>query len=241
MKNNAISRRTLLKGALFTAGSVIAAPVIGQSSKTNSVVGSIPRIVPSNASNISYGPAFGVAKLNANENPYGPSPLALRAMEEAIKMGSYYVQEVPRLKEMIAERNNVTPEHIIIGSGSSAPLQWLATKVTQEGHILGPDLFWDTTSKMGSMNSEYGIERLDKTSDLAIDLDNMYNNITSTTGMVQVTNPNNPTGLPLSPKALRSFCKKASKKTIVLIDEAYNELTDDPDAVSYTHLRAHET
>ena len=152
MKNNAISRRTLLKGALFTAGSVIASPVIGQSSKTNSVIGSIPRIVPSNASNISYGPAFGVAKLNANENPYGPSPLALRAMEEAIKMGSYYVQEVPRLKEMIAERNNVTPEHIIIGSGSSAPLQWLATKVTQEGHILGPDLFWDTTSKMGSMN-----------------------------------------------------------------------------------------
>ena len=230
MKNNAISRRTLLKGSLFTAGSVIASPVIGQSSKTNSVVGSIPRIVPSNASNISYGPAFGVAKLNANENPYGPSPLALRAMEEAIKMGSYYVQEVPRLKEMIAERNNVTPEHIIIGSGSSAPLQWLATKVTQEGHILGPDLFWDTTSKMGSMNSEYGIKRLDKTSDLAIDLDNMYDNITSTTGMVQVTNPNNPTGLPLSPKALKSFCKKASKKTIVLIDEAYNELTDDPDA-----------
>ena len=59
MKNNAISRRTLLKGALFTAGSVIAAPVIGQSSKTNSVIGSIPRIVPSNAQNISYGPAFG--------------------------------------------------------------------------------------------------------------------------------------------------------------------------------------
>ena len=44
MKNNAISRRTLLKGALFTAGSVIAAPVIGQSSKTNSVIGSIPRL-----------------------------------------------------------------------------------------------------------------------------------------------------------------------------------------------------
>ena len=77
--------------------------------------------------------------MNANENPYGPSPLALRAMEEAIN--TYYVQEVPRLTKMIAERNNVTPEHIIIGSGSSAPLQWLATKVTQEGHILGPNLF----------------------------------------------------------------------------------------------------
>ena len=214
MKNNAISRRTLLKGALFTAGSVIASPVIGQSSKTNSLVGSVPRIVASNAPNISYGPAFGVAKLNANENPYGPSPLALRAMEEAIKMGSYYVQEVPRLKEMIAERNNVTPEHIIIGSGSSAPLQWLATKVTQKGHILGPDLFWDTTSKMGSMNSEYGIKRLDKTSDLAIDLDDMYDSITSTIGMVQVTNPNNPRVFPSLQKHLGLSVKKHQRKRL---------------------------
>ena len=37
-------------------------------------------------------------------------------MEEAIKQGSYYVSMVPRLKAMIAERNNVTPEHILIGS-----------------------------------------------------------------------------------------------------------------------------
>ena len=56
-----------------------------------------------------------------------------------------------------AERNNVTPEHILIGSGSSAPLQWLATKVSREGHILGPDLFWDTTSKMGTANSKFRI------------------------------------------------------------------------------------
>jgi histidinol-phosphate aminotransferase len=229
MKNNKLTRRALLKGALITAGSVAAAPILGQTHKTQSAVGAIPRVVTGSSQRVSYGPSMGIAKLNANENPYGPSPMALRAMEEAIKSGSYYVSAVPELKAMIAERNNVTPEHILIGSGSSAPLQWLATKVTKKGHILGPDLFWDTTTKMGSANNDYGIKRLSKTKDLSIDLTSMYNKISSDIEMVQVTNPNNPTGLTLSTEDLRLFCKKASKKAIVLIDEAYNELTSSPD------------
>ncbi len=229
MKNNKLTRRALLKGALITAGSVAAAPILGQTHKTQSAVGAIPRVVPGSSQKLSYGPSMGIAKLNANENPYGPSPMALRAMEEAIKSGSYYVSAVPKLKAIIAERNNVTPEHILIGSGSSAPLQWLATKVTRKGHILGPDLFWDTTTKMGSANNDYGIKRLAKTKDLSIDLTSMYNKMSSDIEMVQVTNPNNPTGLTLSSKDLRLFCKKASKKAIVLIDEAYNELTSNPD------------
>ena len=229
MKNNKLTRRALLKGALITAGSVAAAPILGQTHKTQSAVGAIPRVVTGSSQKVSYGPSMGIAKLNANENPYGPSPMALRAMEEAIKSGSYYVSAVPKLKAIIAERNNVTPEHILIGSGSSAPLQWLATKVTRKGHILGPDLFWDTTTKMGSANNDYGIKRLSKTKDLSIDLTSMYNKISSDIEMVQVTNPNNPTGLTLSTEDLRLFCKKASKKAIVLIDEAYNELTSNPD------------
>jgi histidinol-phosphate aminotransferase len=229
MKNNKFTRRALLKGALITAGSVAAAPILSQTHKTQPAVGAIPRVVKGVFQKVSYGPSMGIAKLNANENPYGPSPMALRAMEEAIKSGSYYVSAVPDLKAMIAERNNVTPEHILIGSGSSAPLQWLATKVTKKGHILGPDLFWDTTTKMGSANNDYGIKRLSKTKDLSIDLTSMYNKISSDIEMVQVTNPNNPTGLTLSPEDLRLFCKKASKKAIVLIDEAYNELTSSPD------------
>ena len=229
MKNNKFTRRALLKGALITAGSVAAAPILSQTHKTQPAVGAIPRVVKGVFQKVSYGPSMGIAKLNANENPYGPSPMALRAMEEAIKSGSYYVSAVPKLKAIIAERNNVTPEHILIGSGSSAPLQWLATKVTRKGHILGPDLFWDTTTKMGSANNDYGIKRLAKTKDLSIDLTSMYNKMSSDIEMVQVTNPNNPTGLTLSPEDLRLFCKKASKKAIVLIDEAYNELTSSPD------------
>ena len=105
-----ISRRTLLTGAaLGAAGSVLSIPkpaIAGHhSSKVNST---------------RYGPAPGIAKLNANENPYGPSPAALKAMSEAIQKGAYYANEsVAKLKSMIAERNGVSVDHIMITSGSS--------------------------------------------------------------------------------------------------------------------------
>ena len=223
MRKITISRRTALKGALLAVGAGITGKFLVNSEKN-----APPNSIITDFKKVNYGPLFGVAKLNANENPYGPSASAIKAMNEAIQKGSYYVSYAQKLKEMIAERHNLTPSHIILGSGSSAPLQWLATKVTKEGHILGPDLFWDTTSKMGSANSPFGIERTAKTSDLAIDLKNTLAKITSETALVQITNPNNPTGLLIPPKQLSDFCKLASKETTILIDEAYNELTDKP-------------
>ena len=163
------------------------------------------------------------------ENPYGPSPTAIKAMSEAIEKGAYYANaSVAKLKSMIAERNGVSTDHIMITSGSSGALTYLAAAVSQHGHIIGPDLFWDTTSKMGTRNSPFGLKYLPKTEDLSIDLNKMYQSINSETALVQVTNPNNPTGMLLDADKLSDFSKKASKKTMVLIDEAYNELTDDP-------------
>ena len=137
---------------------------------------------------------------------------------------------------MIAERNDVSTDHIMITSGSSGALMYLAAAVSQSGHIIGPDLFWDTTSKMGTRNSPFGLKYLPKTEDLSIDLKKMYQSINSETALVQVTNPNNPTGMLLDADELSDFSKKASKKTMVLIDEAYNELTDDPDKNSMLPL-----
>jgi len=185
---------------------------------------------------LSYGPLPGVAKLNANENPFGPSDLAIEAMMEASKKGAYYVGDsVRRLKAMIAERHGLTPEHVRLSSGSSGVLSYLAVAKTKEGHILGPDLFWDTTAKAG-VRQGGEIKRLAKTPDLAIDLKAMAKAITPETALVQVTNPNNPTGMVLDGKELRNFCIRASKKTMVLVDEAYNELTEKPEFNSMVPL-----
>ena len=176
-----------------------------------------------------FGPASGIAKLNANENPYGPSPKALKAIVEASAHGAYYVRRsAQRLREMIAERHGLSTGYVVLSSGSSGVLTYLALAATQQGKILAPDLFWDTTSLMGVRNSRNGIVRLPKSASLSIDLEAMEGALDSDISMVHVTNPNNPTGMVLDSDELRAFCSRASEKCTVLVDEAYNELTADP-------------
>ncbi len=183
-----------------------------------------------------YGPAAGIAKLNSNENPYGPSAGAIREALAATRQGAYYVGDsVSALKSMIAERNGVGTGQIALSSGSSAVLTFIATAAGQRGNILTPDLFWDSTVRRGTRQSGE-IVRLPKREDLAIDLDAMYAAITDDIALVHVTNPNNPTGLVLDSEALRSFCKRAAQKVTVLVDEAYNELTDNPTDSSMVDL-----
>ena len=226
-----IGRRGFLGGSAILAGAA-SAPSLGMASgKMLASAAATATIEPL------YGPPPGVAKLNANENPYGPSPLAIKAMTKAISKGAYYVNETAQLlKEMIAERHSLTADHVLLSSGSSGVLTNLAMAAASEGNILGADLFWDTTSKMGTRNAKYGIKRLAKTVDLSIDLDAMLASIGPDIALAQVCNPNNPTGMMLPEKKLKSFCKAASKKTMVLVDEAYNELTDDPESNSMVPL-----
>jgi histidinol-phosphate aminotransferase len=136
---------------------------------------------------------------------------------------------------MIAEREGLDPEQISLSAGSSGVLTYLAVAASKQGRILGPDLFWDTTAQK-AVEQGGEIVRTPKTADLAIDLDATYDAIDDSVSLVQITNPNNPTGLLLDGDALRSFCRKASKKAIVLVDEAYNELTDDPEYNSMVGL-----
>lgn len=181
-------------------------------------------------------PAPGVAKLNENENPVGPSPAAKRAIEESASYGSRYIgKNFARLKAMIAERHGLTTDHVSLSAGSSGVLTQLTVAASRDGHILIPELFWDTTCKAAERQGAT-LVRVPMTPDLQIDIDAMLTRINDETGLVQVTNPNNPTGLLLKPARLRQFCISASQKTIVLVDEAYNEITEDPDGNSMVDL-----
>ena len=214
-----ISRRLFLGGSLAAAAT---SGLVGFSGVVNA------QAVPS----FSYGPLSGIAKLNANENPYGPSPAALKAAAEAtMQGGAYYADSARRyLSDMIAEKFSLKRENVSISSGSSGVLSYAALAASTKGKILGPDLFWDTTAKAPERQGAPEIKRIAKTNDLSIDLDALYAAIDDDVAMVHVTNPNNPTGTVLDTAKLKAFCIKAAKKTLVLVDEAYNELTDNPDA-----------
>ena len=132
----------------------------------------------------------------------------------------------------------MTPEHITLSSGSSGVLTYIAVAKLKEGNILGPDLFWDTTTKAALRHGSGELTRIAKSGDTSVDLDALYDAIDDSVSMVQICNPNNPTGMIVAPKALRAFCIKAAKKCTVLVDEAYNEITDDPEANSMMPLVA---
>ena len=145
------------------------------------------------APGIMYGPTPGVAKLNANENPYGPSDLALKAIAEASKDGgAYYAYRAGMyLRDMLAESNGLKPQNVSITAGSSLILAFAAFAATSKGKILGPDLFWDTTSMAPVRQGGPEIVRVPNTAALDIDLDALYNAITPEIAMVHVCNPNN--------------------------------------------------
>ena len=218
MKNLGIKRRTFLSGtALFSAAALLKSPIAFSTNLPKKTVGL-------------YGPIQGVAKLNANENPYGPSPAALKAMAEASKRGAYYVRNSAKfLREMIAERHELSPDHVLLSSGSSGVLTYLALALSKRGKILAPDLFWDTTAKMGVRNNKYGIKRVPNDVKLGIDLSAIELELDDEVSLVHITNPNNPTGKLIPAKDLERFCNRVSDKCVVLVDEAYNELTDSPE------------
>lgn len=213
-----VSRRLFLGGSA-ALGSIASTGLLLPSTMANSAI-----------AKPMYGPPPGIAKLNANENPYGPSPRALKAVSEAVAMGgAYYAYPAAmKLMDMIAENHGLQRQNVSLTAGSSPILSYVALAAAEKGQVLGPDLFWDTTSRAPEKQGGPSIKRVANGPNLSIDLDAMYKAIDSTVAMVHITNPNNPTGTVLDPVALKEFCIKASKKTLVLVDEAYNEVTDDP-------------
>ena len=176
-----------------------------------------------------FGPKIGQALLSRNENPYGPAPSALRAIAETSKMGCYYADRgLMRLTAMIAERHGVSPAQVVVGAGSTEILCAIALAWGREGAILCPDLFWDTTVIYGERQGITSI-RVPLTADMNVDLPAMAAKATDGVALIQLCNPNNPTGVLIEPAALRSFAAQVTPHATLLVDEAYNELTDRPE------------
>lgn len=176
-----------------------------------------------------FGPKLGQALLSRNENPYGPAPSALRAIADTSKMGCYYNDRGhAKLTAMIAERFGVTPAQVVIGEGSTEVLCAAALAWGRKGAILAPELFWDTTVQYAERQ---GIKatRVALKSDMSVDLNGMAAALDDSVAMVHLCNPNNPTGMLIPPAELKAFVTKVAPKATVLVDEAYNELTDRPD------------
>lgn len=213
-----LSRRMLI-------GAAAAAPAVAALAKESAV-----------AAEPVFGPAPDEAHLLFNENPYGPAPSAIRAMAEAASAGCYYPDAAnERLAAMIAERFRVKPEQVAIGNGSFELLSRIGLDWGAKGAIVCPELMFDEPIRQAEGRGAR-LVRVPLAADMGVDLAAIAAAVTPDTAMVYLCNPNNPTGMLIEPAALRGFIRALPPQVTVLIDEAYNELTNAPEQASVVDL-----
>jgi histidinol-phosphate aminotransferase len=180
--------------------------------------------------------ASAVVRLSSNENPYGPSPAALRAMTDAFGLAWRYPDEhQDALAEELAKMHGVGASQIIIGDGSGEILKLAAAAFTAPGRaiVVADPTFEAIAHHARTARAEVVAVKL--TPDYRHDLARMLEAAPSA-GLVYVCNPNNPTAS-ITPKAeLRAFLSKAGRETFVLVDEAYYHYVESADYESVIPL-----
>ena len=176
-------------------------------------------------------------RLSANENPYGPSPAAYKAMTEAFNLSYRYPDEATDLMIADIARFHAIPSNqILLGDGSAEILKLAASAFAGSGRKL---VMADPTFEAIGMYASVASPTLVKVpldAEYAHDLEKMA--AVPDANLIYVCNPNNPTAS-LTPKAaMRAFLDKVPAKTIVLVDEAYHHYVESPDYESVIPLVA---
>ena len=219
MKNN-ISRKSFLKQSTTLFGGVFLAPYTSLSSLSPEAQRELIRMM-------------------YNENPYGPSRIAKKAMQKAFSESNLYTMRIARneFTDLIADQNGVDSDKITIGFGSREILNKAAMmNGIDNGEMVSPQLTFEAINQYAKNAMKTKVIRVAMKDDLHIDLEKMASSITKNTKMIYICNPNNPTGLALNSDELESFCKEVSKKIVVFIDEAYHEYAIGDGYKTMTHL-----
>ena len=179
----------------------------------------------------------GVVRLSSNENPFGPSPRALKAMTEAFNLACRYPDEhADELVSSLAKMNGVDSSQILLGDGSGEILKLCADVFTGpltntnaaagRGALVVADPTFEAIL-VHAKNNDAEVVKVPLTEGYAHDLTKMMSSANE--GLVYICNPNNPTASITPKEELRDFIAKTSPQTMILVDEAYFHYADSPD------------
>ncbi|MEO6329132.1 MAG: histidinol-phosphate transaminase [Ginsengibacter sp.] len=169
------------------------------------------------------------ARLFANENPFGPSDKAKKAISESLETCCRYpLTEVEEMIDKIAAYEGVAKEMIMMSSGSTPILQATALCYCKAGDsvISADPSYADLPEHAEAVNAKW--IKVPLTAEFKLDLDAMEKAIDNTTKLVYICNPNNPTATIVDTVRLKDFCERVSKKVMVFVDEAYIDYLPDP-------------
>ncbi|HTS36451.1 MAG TPA: histidinol-phosphate transaminase [Candidatus Solibacter sp.] len=160
-------------------------------------------------------------KLDSNENPFGPSPKAIEALQSAISAAHAYPDDTcTDLRRSLAEKHSLPVEQALISAGSTALLGLLCQT------MLGPGFNAVTSERsfiVYSMAVQATGAQLIETPmrDDTFDLGAILSAINEYTRLVFIANPNNPTGTMLTAEQIDNFLAEVPGHVVVVLDEAY--------------------
>ena len=177
-----------------------------------------------------------IVRLSANENPYGPSPAALKAMTDCFNLACRYPDEHANLlADELARLHGVPMDQILLGDGSGEILKLSAAAFSgRDKKIVTANPTFESIARHGSVAGA-DVVKIDLTSDYSHDLKKMLA-AANGAGLVYICNPNNPTASITPARELSDFLSKLSPATIVLVDEAYHHYVESKDYESVIPL-----
>ncbi len=169
-----------------------------------------------------------IIKLGSNENPWGPSPMAMEAIREEIKSINRYPES--QLKELVSEvarYAGVEDSQVIIGGdGADEIIDVLAKTFIDEGDEfivpLPSYMYYEYLLKQYGATPVYARWNLDKNE---LDVDSIFDAVTDKTKMMFLCTPNNPTGTLIDKDVLREIASR-NPEVLIVIDEAYFEYSE---------------
>jgi len=160
-------------------------------------------------------------KMASNENPFGPSPKAVKAMQAVLAESNFYPNnDAIELRQKLAEHHKVQPEQIVPTAGSTSLLGIVART------LLSPGLNAVTSERsfivypIATQAAGGHLIQVPMRSD-GFDLNAIAAAVDQHTRIIYISNPNNPTGTLVPAEELDRFLDKVPEHVIVILDEAY--------------------
>lgn len=174
-----------------------------------------------------------IVKLASNENPLGPSPVALNAAREALEeMCRYPDGNAFALKQKLSRYLEVAPSQLTLGNGSNDVLEVITRCFAAPGdEVIYSQYAFAVYPLVTLAIGAKGVEVPAR--NWGHDLQAMADAVTGQTRLIFVANPNNPTGTVEGQSAIRAFLDRVPERVLVVLDEAYCEYlsgTGDDDA-----------
>ena len=168
-----------------------------------------------------------IVKLASNENSFGTSPKAVEAIKNYAEKAYLYADgSCFKLKEKISKKLNISFEQLIIGNGSNEIIELiLRTFIDKGDKIIScfPTFSFYRICAETTFGSYLDVPLLN----YLFDLNKIYENIDSSTKVIIICNPNNPTGTVVGKNEFESFIDNIPDDLLVVLDEAYIEFVQE--------------